>query len=125
MEDKLLRRSSAGKCGDLVLQLLLAHQIMVAVLHLHRVSEGAGSTRHDRNLLHRSGIVLFRCHKRMADLMVGNNFFLLIGKDGILLLISRDNDFYTLLKIRLFDITAVFPYRTERCLIDNIGKLCT
>ena len=61
----------------------------------------------------------------MTDLVVGDNLLLLIRQNCVLLLVSCDNYLNTLLKISLGHIPPAFPHCSERCFINNIGKLGT
>ena len=124
MEYQFLRRSSSGQRGNLVLQLFPAHQVMVSLIHLHGISQGSRCTGHDSDLLHRRRIGLLRRHERMSDLVIGNNLLLLVRKDRILFLIAGDHDLDAFLKICLCHVAPVFPYRPQRRLIDDVGKLC-
>ena len=72
---------------------------MLIFIHLHRIAEGAGRTRDNGDLRNWSGMALQCCDECMADLVVGNDQFLFVGHDLILLL--------------------------ECCLVDHIGKFCT
>ena len=60
----------------------------------------------------------------MTDLMVGDDQFLFVCQNRVLLLVSGDYDFNTLLKIRLIGKLSAVADRTERRLVDNIGKFC-
>ena len=77
LEHQLLGGPAAGEGGDLVLQLLLAHQVVVALVHLHGVPQGAGGPGDDGDLLHRGGVGLLRRHQGVADLVVGHDLLLL------------------------------------------------
>ena len=65
---------------------------MVALLHLHGVAQRAGGAGHDGDLLHRRGVGLQGRHQRVADLVVGHDLLLVVGHDGVLLLVARDDD---------------------------------
>ena len=75
--------------------------------------------------MNRCGFCLFCGNQCMADFMISYNKFFLIGKNPVLLLISGDNYFNTLLKISLCSKFSTVTDCTERSLIYNIGKLCT
>ena len=92
VEHDLLRGAAAGQRGDLVLHFGLAHQVMVALFDLHRVAQCARGARHNGDLLHGGGVRLHRRHERVADLVVGDDLLLLVGHDGVLLLVARDDD---------------------------------
>ena len=47
--------------------------------------------------------------RRMADLMVGDDFLLMVGHDGVLLLIPGDDHLDALLQIRLRGEAATVP----------------
>ena len=65
------------------------------------------------------------CDECMADLVVGNDQFLFVGHDLILLLVSGDDNLNALLQIRLGDEFSSITDSTECCLVDHIGKFCT
>ena len=122
-ENDFLCRSSSGQSRNPVLKLGLRHQIMIALLNLHRVSERTGSTRNDCDLLNRSRVCLFRCDKRMSDLMVRNRPFLLVGENCILFLVSGNDNLNTLLKIFLCRIGTTIADCTKCRLVDDVCKL--
>ena len=88
---------------NLVFQLFTAHQVVLIFIHLHRIAEGAGRTRDNGDLRNWSGMALQCCDECMADLVVGNDQFLFVGHDLILLLVSGDDNLNALLQIRLGD----------------------
>ena len=124
MEDQLFRRPAAGKRGDLVLQLLLAHQVVVALLHLHGVAQGAGGPGHDGDLLYRGGIGLLGRDQSVADLVVGHHLLLLVCQDGVLLLVACDDHLDALFQICLGSKAAAVPDSPQRRLVDDVGQLC-
>ena len=65
------------------------------------------------------------CDECMADLVVGNDQFLFVGHDLILLLVSGDDNLNALLQIRLGDEFSSITDGTKCCLINNVGKLST
>ena len=65
------------------------------------------------------------CDECMADLVIGNDQFLFVGHDLILLLVSGDDNLNALLQIRLGDEFSSITDGTECCLVDHIGKFCT
>ena len=79
----------------------LRHQVMVALLDLHRVAQRARGAGDNGDLLHRGGVALQRGNERVADLVVGDDPFFVVGEDGVLLLIARDDDLNALLQIGL------------------------
>ena len=91
-EHDLLRGAAAGESGNLVLQLLFVHQVVVALLDLHRVAQRTGGAGDDGDLLHGGGVGLLRGDERVADLVVGDDALLGVGEDGVLLLVARDDD---------------------------------
>ena len=82
-ERHLLGSPAAGKGSDLVLHLLLGHEVVVALLHLHRVAQGTGGAGYDGDLLHRGGVGLHGRHQRMADLITP--YITDIVRDSVLL----------------------------------------
>ena len=71
-ENQLFCSSPAGKCSDLVEQFRFCHKEMLALIHLHGVSQRTGGTWNNGNFLNRCGIRLFCRNQCMPDLMVGN-----------------------------------------------------
>ena len=100
-EADLLGGAAAGERRDLVLHLLARHQVVVALLDLHGVAQRARGARDDGDLLHGGGVTLQRRNERVADLVVGDDPLFVVGEDGVLLLIARDDDLDALLKIGL------------------------
>ena len=125
MEDQLLRRTAAGQCHDLVERLFPAHQEALIRLHLHRISECPGGSRHNRDLVDRSRVTLAGCDEGMSDLMVGYDTSLIFGNSRILSLIACDDGLHAFLHIFLADHLAVHADGTKGCLINDIGKLCS
>ena len=126
MENKFLRTTPSGKCCNFIFQLFLGVKIMIAFfLYLHGIAQGSRGSRNNGNLVHRSGILLQSRYQSMADFMIRNNQLLLIRHNLIFLLISRNNHFNGLFKIRLNYSLSAGTNRTKRRLIDDVGKLCT
>ena len=124
-KDDFLCGTAACESGNLVLDFFFAHQIMIAFIHLHSVTKGAGSSWDNSDLLNRCGIGLLGSNERMADLMIGNNQLLLIRENSILLLISGNDSFNTFFKVRLSCKTSVVTDGTKCGFIDNVRKLGT
>ena len=122
-ECHFLGGSSAGQGGNLILQLFLVHQVVIALLHLHGVAESAGGSGNDGDLLHRCGVGLLCRHQGMSDLVVGHNQLFLGGEDRVLLLITGDNHLDGLFQVRLGGELSAVPDCPERSLIDNVGQL--
>ena len=119
-----LRCAAAAERRDLVLHLLLAHQIVVALfLHLHGVSERAGCAGNDGDLLDRCAVGLHSRHQCVPDLVIGYDQFLLIGQNSVLLLVTRYYNFNTLLKIRLIGESSAVAHSAKRSFVDDIGQL--
>ena len=97
---------------------------MVALLHLHRVAQGPGGAGYDGDLLHRGGVGLHGRHQRMANLVVGDDLLLVVGHNGILLLVTGDDHLDALLQIRLRGEAAVVPDGPQSRLVDDVGQLC-
>ena len=87
----------------------LAHQVVVALLHLHGVAQGAGGAGDDGDLLHRGGVGLLGRHQGVADLVVGHDPLLLVGEDGVLLLVAGDDHLDALLQVGLGGEAAARP----------------
>ena len=120
----LLRRAAAAEGGDLIFHLGLAHQVMIALfLDLHGITQSAGGTGNDRDLLYRSRMGLHGCHQGMADLMVGHDQLFLVGQDGVLLLITGNDHLDAFLQIRLGGEFPAVPDGPQGRFIDDIGQL--
>ena len=65
---------------------------------------------------------LHRCHQRVSDLMIGDDQFLFICQNSVLLLVSRNDDFNALLKVGLVGKFSAVPHRAESRFIYDIGK---
>ena len=96
---------------------------MVAFFHLHGVTQRSGSTRHNGDFLHRSGMALHGSNKCMSDFMVSNNFLFLIGKNGIFLLIASDDHLNAFFQILLGYKGTSIADRPESRLIEDVGEL--
>ena len=68
---------------------------------------------------------LHRRDQRMADLVIRNDQLLLIGQNSVLLLVSRNDDFYALLKVCLRGKSPAVADGPQGGLIDDIGQLGT
>ncbi len=111
-EHHLLGGAAAGEGGDLVLQLLLVHQVVVALVHLHGVAQRAGGAGDDGDLLHGGGVGLLGRHQGVADLVVGHDALFVVGQDGVLLLVAGNDHLDALLQVGLGH--ARRPSRTAR-----------
>ena len=123
MEDQLLRRASAGQRRDLVQDLLLRHQRVVAVLHLHGEAQRTGRARHNGNFLHGGAVRLQGRHQRVADLMVGDDALFLIVEDLVLLLRTGQDRVHGLLQVELGHGLAVMAHSAERGLVHDVSQL--
>ena len=122
---QLFCRAAAGVGADLVQNFLLAHQEVLAVIHLQRIAQRARGARNDGDLLHGSAVRLQRGHERVADLVTGHNFFLLIGQHTRLFLVARDDHLDTLLQILLRGKFPPVAHGAQRSFVDDIRKLRT
>ena len=61
--------------------------------------------------------------QRVADFVIGNRPLFLVGKDGILLLIARDDHLDGLFHVRLGGEFPSVPDGAQRRFVDDIGKL--
>ena len=59
----------------------------------------------------------------MADLVVGDDALFLVGHDGVLLLIARNDDLNALLEVRLRGKAAAVAHGAKRRFIDDVCKL--
>ena len=125
VEHQLLGGTASGKGGDLVFQLRLVHQVVVALVHLHGVAQGTRGPGDDGDLLHRSRVGLLGCHQSVADLVVGHDALFLIRQDGVLFLVACNDHLDALLQVCLGHALAPGPYRPQSGLIDDVGQLGT
>ena len=121
-EDQLLRGPSAGVSRDLVLQFFLVHQIVVVLLHLKGISQSAGGAGNNRDFLYGSRVGLFRRNKRMPDLVIGDDFLLVVRENGVFLLVACDDHFNALFQIRLCRERPSVAHGAQRGLVDNIRQ---
>ena len=124
MEHDFLRGSAARERRNLVFNLLAAHQVMVAVLHLHGVAQRAGRARNNRNLLHRRGVRLLRRHQRVTDFVVRNDELFARCENRVFLLIACNNNLDALLKVGLRCGSTAVTHGAQRSFVHNIRKLC-
>ena len=115
----------AGEGGDLVFQLLLVHQVVVALVHLHGVTQSTRGAGDDGDLLHGGGVGLFSGDQSVADLMVGYDALFVVGQDGVLLLVACNDHLNALLQVRLGHTLAACADGPQRGLVDNVGQLGT
>ena len=111
--------------GDLVFQLGLVHQVVVALFHLHGKAQCAGGAGDDGDLLHRRGVGLLGGDQRVADLVVGHDALFLVGEDGILLLVACNDHFDALFEVSLGHALAARADGPQRSLVDDVGQLGT
>ena len=123
VEDDLFGGTAAGKGGDLVQDLLLAHQVPLLLLHLHGVPQSAGSPGDDGDLGHRGGVGLEGGDQGVADLVVGHDLPLLVGEDLVLFLVAGDDHLDALLKVGLVDVLPALADSPEGSLVDHVGQL--
>ena len=124
-QHNLLRSAATCQRGDLVLQLLLRHDVALILIHLHRVAQSPRRARNDRDLLHRRRVRLQRRNQCMANLVDRHRPFFRVRKDRVLFLVARNDHFNALLQIRLRRKFAPIAHRAQRCLVDNIRQLRT
>ena len=96
---------------------------MVALLHLHGVAQSAGGAGHNGDLLHRGGMALQGRHQGMADFMIGHQLLLLVGEDGVLLLVAGNDHLNALLQVGLGGKLPAIPDRPQGSLVDDVGQL--
>ena len=119
-----LGSTSAGEGGDLIFQLFLGHQVVVALFDLHGVAQCARGAGDDGDLLHGCGVILKRRHQCVADLMVGYDALFLVGEDGVLLLVACNDHLDALLKVCFRDRLAAGAHGPQGGFVDDVGQLC-
>ena len=58
----------------------------------------------------------------MPDLVIGNDLLLVVGENGIFLLVAGDNHFDALLEVCLCRKLPSVTYCPQRGLVDNVGQ---
>ena len=96
---------------------------MVALFDLHRVAQRARGARHNGDLLYRGGVRLHRRHERVAVHVVGDDLLLLVGHDGVLLLVAGDDDLDALFQVCLRGKASAVAHGAQRCFVHDVGKL--
>ena len=66
---------------------------------------------------------LHRRHERVADLVVGDDLLLLVGHDGVLLLVAGDDDLDALFQVCLRGKASAVAHGAQRCFVHDVGKL--
>ena len=118
-----LSGSAARQRRNLVFDLLPAHQVVVALfLDLHSVAQGTGCAGDDRDLLHGGTVGLHGGHQGVSDLVIGDNELLFVRQDGVLFLVSGDDDLYALLHIGLGGKFSAVAHCAQGSFIDDIGQ---
>ena len=125
VEHHFLGGTSAGEGGDLVFQLLLVHQVVVALVHLHGVTQSTRGAGDDGDLLHGGGVGLLGGDQSVADLMVGYDALFVVGQDGVLFLVACNDHLDALLQVGLSHALAARADGPQRGLVDDVGQLGT
>ena len=97
---------------------------MLALIHLHGVSQRTGGTGNDGDFLHRRRLGLERSHQCMTYLVIRHDELFLVGKHPVLLLIAGDDHLDALFQICLGSKAAAVPDSPQRRLVDDVGQLC-
>ena len=124
VECHFLGSSAAGEGGDLIFQLFLAHQVVVALVHLHGVAQSAGGAGDNGDLLYRGRVGLLCRHQCVTDLVIRHDALFLVRKDGILLLVTGNDHLDAFLKVCLRDALASGTDRPQRRLVDDVCQFC-
>ena len=98
---------------------------MLALLHLHGVTQCAVGTGNDGDFMHGGRIFLHRGNQGMADLMIGDDFFFMLRNDCTFALIACQNNFYAFFQIGLGNLCAPHTDSTQRAFIDDVCQLRT
>ena len=98
---------------------------MLALIHLHGVSECARGTRHNGNFGDRCGVGLLGSHQCVTNLVIRNNLLLLGAEYGVLALRTSNDGLDTLIQIGLNDAVSSQTNGTQSRLVDNVRQIGT
>ena len=120
--EELLGRATGKQHGNLVEHAVAGLEEVVLLGHLHRVAKRL-ATAHDRDLVHRVGVLEHVADKRVAALVEGDDAALLLGDHAALALGARDDALHGLLDLVLADLLLV-PARSEKGrLVHEVGEV--
>ena len=122
-KDELLGRTATAVDGELVQDLLACGQEALILLDLHGVAQSTARAWHDGDLRDRRRALLASGNNGMADLMVGNDLLLVVGKHRGLTLLTGNNDLHRLLEVVLGCTLATFANGAQGALVDDIGQV--
>ena len=99
--------------------------MLLALIDLHGVAQGAAGARDDGDLLHGSRMTLAGGHHGVAYLVIGNDALLVGRDDGTLLLFAGDDGLDALLKVGRLDLRLAQTHGTQGSLVDDVGDVGT
>lgn len=109
--------------GELVQDLLACRQEALVLLDLHGIAKSTARARHDGDLGNRRGTLLAGSDDSMADLVVGNDLLLVVGKHRGLTLLAGNDDLHRLLEVVLGCTLATLANGAQGALVDDIGQV--
>ena len=122
LAEQLLCGTTGKQHGNLVEHAVAGLEEVVLLRHLHRVAKGL-ATAHDRDLVHRVGVLEYVADKCVAALVEGDDAPLLLGDHAALALGAGDNALHGLLNLVLADLVLV-PARSEKGrLVHEVGEV--
>ncbi len=125
IKNNLLRRTPGHILNQHRADLFLSIEIFLLLRHIHNIAKRTHRTRHDRDLLHRLGILLQCADQSMTNLVVGNDTAFFLAEHTVLLLLTDQNDFHCFKQILLRDGLAPLLNRKDRGLVDHICQIRT
>ena len=96
---------------------------MLALVHLHGITQRARGARHDRNFGNRRRIALLGRDQRVTNLVVCNDLFFLGAEHRVFALCARDNRLHAFLQVGLLDRVPSQPDRPQRRLVDDVCQI--
>ena len=122
VEDELLGGAAAHRHRDLLEQRLARGQVAVLGRQRDRQAERLAA-RHDRDLVHRIGVLEEVADERVAHLVVRGDPLLLLGEQARLLLGACDHAHDPLLQLLLLDHLLAAARCEQRRLVDEVAEI--
>ena len=121
--EELLGRAAGEQHGNLVEHAIARLEEVVLLGHLHGVAKGLAAA-HDRDLVHRVGVLEHVADKCMAALVERNDAALLLGDYTALALGAGDHALHGLLNLVLADLLLVPARGEKRGLVHEVCEVC-